>query len=293
MKILFATDGSREAAAAIRFLQCFPLPRGSSIHIVSAAHVKAGLPERHLSWQTIELMYGYQRDSARRAVAEAEKSLEREGITVTTEIPEGDPATQILHAADAFEADLVVVGSRGLTGLTSFFLGSVARSVAKRSPRPVLVARAPRHDLRELLMATDGSAHATAAARFAARLPLPEGAHTTLIHVVRPQPSHLGLAPREAEEYEELVAEVHAQQQQAGAQVLGAAQSCFAEVGRTADSQLRVGDPAAEILAVAEERGVDLIIAGARGVSLIEGLWMGSVADRLLKHAQCSVLIVP
>ena len=42
-----------------------------------------------------------------------------------------------------------------------------------------------------------------------------------------------------------------------------------------------MGDPATEILALAEERQADLILAGARGASFVEGLLMGSVADRL------------
>jgi nucleotide-binding universal stress UspA family protein len=53
-----------------------------------------------------------------------------------------------------------------------------------------------------------------------------------------------------------------------------------------------VGDPADEILRLAEEREADLIVAGARGVSFLERLLVGSVADRLLKYADCSVLIV-
>jgi nucleotide-binding universal stress UspA family protein len=56
--------------------------------------------------------------------------------------------------------------------------------------------------------------------------------------------------------------------------------------------ELLTGDPATEILRVAEERNADLVVAGARGVSLIERLLVGSVADRLLKEAPCSVLIV-
>ena len=65
---------------------------------------------------------------------------------------------------------------------------------------------------------------------------------------------------------------------------------------------MREGDPAQEILKLGAEPEpvtsakpeveADLIIAGARGVSLLERLTVGSVADRLLKHAPCSVLLV-
>jgi nucleotide-binding universal stress UspA family protein len=55
---------------------------------------------------------------------------------------------------------------------------------------------------------------------------------------------------------------------------------------------VRTGNPATEILELAERRRADLIVAGARGVSLLEGLLVGSVAERLLREARCSVLIV-
>jgi nucleotide-binding universal stress UspA family protein len=55
---------------------------------------------------------------------------------------------------------------------------------------------------------------------------------------------------------------------------------------------VREGDPASEIQAAAVEMGADLIVAGARGASLIRGLVVGSVADRLLRSREASVLLV-
>jgi nucleotide-binding universal stress UspA family protein len=62
--------------------------------------------------------------------------------------------------------------------------------------------------------------------------------------------------------------------------------------GKNVCSEVREGNAAAEITKLAEECRADLIIAGARGVSLIEGLVVGSVADRLLKSGATSVLLV-
>jgi len=61
---------------------------------------------------------------------------------------------------------------------------------------------------------------------------------------------------------------------------------------RHASALVMEGDPAEEILSLAQEPRADLIILGARGASLIRGLVVGSVADRVLKSAPCSVLIV-
>lgn len=63
------------------------------------------------------------------------------GLEVTTEVPEGDPGDEILAAAEAIRADLVVMGTRGRTGLERLVLGSVARKVLNRASGSVLVAR--------------------------------------------------------------------------------------------------------------------------------------------------------
>ena len=64
------------------------------------------------------------------------------GIDASAELRVGDPAGEVLAAAHAFGADLIVVGSRGQTGLRRLVLGSVARRVLYHSSASVLVVRA-------------------------------------------------------------------------------------------------------------------------------------------------------
>jgi nucleotide-binding universal stress UspA family protein len=244
------------------------------------------------NWAVAEDLLRSEEELANRAVAEAETLLKREGVVVTTALHRGTPAREILRVAEEFSADLVVVGSKGLSGLEGFLMGSVARAVAKRCECPVLVARAPGNELREVIVATDGSEHASHALRRAATLPLPDTAHRTLVHVVRPYKPVPDFLYMDAAEHEAAGAEVHRKQREIGAAVLEEAQEELNRLGKAASTELRVGEPATEILRLAGELNADLIIAGARGVSFIEGLLMGSVAERLLKEARCSVLIV-
>jgi nucleotide-binding universal stress UspA family protein len=239
----------------------------------------------------MEVLFEQQEAWAEKAVRDAQQLLAREGVRFETCIPRGDPAPQILRAADTIEADLVVVGAHCLTGSGSF-LGSVALSVVKRCRRPVLVARAPKHALGEIVVATDGSDHAAHAVQFASRLPLPESAQITLVHVVRPHRAFHGLLPGRQEQFEKAAAELQQVQEEAGRKLLTRVSISLASSERAIRHELRWGDPAGEILRVAGERGADLIVVGARGVSLIEGLLMGSVADRLVRNAPLSVLIV-
>ena len=127
-RILFAADGSQDSAAAAKFLAAMPFPAGSRVRVVSVAgefpaRVYAGL-ESLTGAQQVE------REWAKEAAETASAALQREGLEVSTIVRVGQPAHQILDEADDFRADLVVVGSRGLSRLEAFMLGSVSGNVA-------------------------------------------------------------------------------------------------------------------------------------------------------------------
>jgi nucleotide-binding universal stress UspA family protein len=135
-EILVATDGSDNADHAIA--QAIELARARQAKLVVTYVRHAPLP---LLGEPV-----YQR-SLSRELREAEKVTEaaaakaREaGVEAEIEIVEGNPATRILELARARNADLIVVGSRGLGTVAGALLGSVSREVAHHADRPVLVA---------------------------------------------------------------------------------------------------------------------------------------------------------
>lgn len=280
-RIVIGTDGSSYAMAAAAFLGQLPLPDGTEIHVVCVID------------PFVEDMLGSSLMAETEGLLErTAAAIRRPGLQVVTELRRGNADHQLLAVAEAARAELVVVGSQGLTALGEFILGSVARSVVHHAHCSVLVARPVRHELGKVLVAHDGSAHGERAVEVAGSLPLPAASAVSLIHVVRPayplaDPS--GMADYHL--YEALEA---AQNQQCaqGETLLHAAAARLSEQGRQTASEVRVGDPASAILAAADAQGVDLIITGARGTSLIQHLLVGSVTDRLLKKAPCSLLVV-
>jgi nucleotide-binding universal stress UspA family protein len=260
------------------------------VHVISALHILPLTDGCHASWQTIQYLLECHASWAADSVEAAKKLLAREGVRVEASIPRGDPTPQILRAAELIHADLVVMGPGGHSGPASS-LGSVARNVAKRCQHPTLIARKAWNEMRQIVVAIDGSEHAAHAVRYLSRLPLPSHTEITLVHVVRPHPEFPGLLPGRAKEHERAAAEFRRHQEESGRSLLAEA-AVLLRSDRRVYQELRFGDPATEILHAAREREADLILLGARGASLLEGLLMGSVADRLLTQAACSVLIV-
>jgi nucleotide-binding universal stress UspA family protein len=296
LKVLLATDGADESAAACRLLQNLSLPPGSALRILSIVDEPTvpgpGCPPFGIPWNTMEEDLEHDQGGAREAIRYAGALVSSTDFSVTARVREGNPVTEILREAEALDADLVVVGSRGLTGLRGLMHRSVARAVVERCQRPVLMARAPRNELREVIVALDGSVHARNAAEFFAWFPLPDAAWSTLLHVVRSAKALPGSPGIDQGEGPRDTSELRGDSLDLGGSLLTATAAKLSKRGKQVRTEVRTGNPATEILELAERRRADLIVAGARGVSLLEGLLVGSVAERLLREARCSVLIV-
>lgn len=296
-RILLATDGSPDAEAARQFVASLPLKEGGAVHLLCVASEPLLLSGGYgseaplMNQEIIQQVLDTERSRGEAVLRETAAALRQQGLDVTTELRSGDAAHQIIEAADDLGADLVAVGSTGLTGLEAFLLGSVARNVAKHARRPVLVARAPRHGLRRVILAVDESEHASQAVHFATRMPLPAETEILAVHAAR-RAATPALLLGEPESYLGVLEEARARHLEVANRLVNGACAELQARGRNAAPVVLEGDPAEEVLQLAEERQADLILAGARGVSLIKGLVVGSVADRLLKAARCSVLLV-
>jgi nucleotide-binding universal stress UspA family protein len=147
-RILFASDGSRPALAAEALLVDWSIFEGLPIQVVSVADVvrpwHTGIAPT-MYRQVIEAhakdLEVARADQDRVATSSAAR-LHEAGRDAHSLIRTGDPATQIIAAAAEDGADLIVIGSRGLTGLSRVLLGSVARNVIHGSAASVLVVRA-------------------------------------------------------------------------------------------------------------------------------------------------------
>ncbi|HET6379437.1 MAG TPA: universal stress protein [candidate division Zixibacteria bacterium] len=152
-RAVLAMDGSYSSDRAVAVLRRWPILRGIPTRVVTVGPVDDAMHTASPLWPDRPLMHApevlldRQRlvEVGRRAVDE----LKEVGIPATSDERAGDPATEIIAAAEATKADLIVVGSRGLSALPRLVLGSVARKVLLHAPHSVLVVRSARERIEQ------------------------------------------------------------------------------------------------------------------------------------------------
>ena len=141
--IVVGTDGSETAERAVRQAAGLAADEGARLVVVSA-YQRSGALASGIEAERVpaDLRHTLTDRAQTDELAERGRAIARElGVAkVVVQAIEGDPAHTLLEAAKDFNADLIVVGSKGLTSHAHFMLGSVAASVAHHAPCDVLVA---------------------------------------------------------------------------------------------------------------------------------------------------------
>ena len=141
--ILLATDGSDEAKRATEAATELSRETGSEVHLVYVLPTPAQLTGHHLYSDEVResLIGGAERDAETFLKEQAEKVGSDGGKVADTHLRSGDPDKEILRAAEALGAGLIVIGSRGLGAIPRMLIGSVSDSVVRHAHCPVLVMR--------------------------------------------------------------------------------------------------------------------------------------------------------
>ena len=146
MRILLATDGSEHSEAAVDEIAERPFPKGSEVRVLSVFE----LPTFPITvpWAGVDFDDEIQKQAqtqARKAVKAAERKLRagKEGakLNVSTKVVGGTPKQTILDEAEAFKADLIVLGSHGRGRVERFLLGSVSLAVVTHAKCSVEIVR--------------------------------------------------------------------------------------------------------------------------------------------------------
>ncbi len=310
MKILIAYDGSDCADAALDDLQRAGLPP-DAVEVVVMSVTEIWLPppsspevseDATEAKVPAELQKVYAKHSkaieeTRALATRARVRLQQNfpGWQVSAEDAYGSPAWEIISKADAWNPDLIVVGSHGRTALGRLVLGSVSQKILTESRSSVRVARG-RVEVDttpvRIVIGVDGSEGSAGAVSAVAARKWPVGSDA---HVVVVEDS---LSPTAAGRFMPPVADwVEASNKEDLQWVHETADKAVAELSATGlnvSSLIADGDPKRMLIEEAEKWGADCIFVGSTGFSgsRLSRFLLGSVSSAVAARAHCSVEVV-
>jgi nucleotide-binding universal stress UspA family protein len=284
-RILVATDFSEQGTKAFDAALALAVRSKAELHVIHALEVALPLFEPYAVVVPADWI-GEARRLAQEKLAKALAAVKAKGLSGTTHLGDVPAAHAIAERAKELSADLVVVGTHGHTGLKHVLLGSVAERTVEYAPCSVWTVKGPRPgaELRTIVVGTDFSAAGSEALATAATWAKDAGAKLHVVHALQiPTPL---IAP-----YEVAIPEgvIEGARQEADRQLQQAAKTVS---GVSVTTELSTTPAHAALVDAAERVSADLIVTGSRGHTGLKHALLGSVAERTLRYAPCSVLTV-
>jgi nucleotide-binding universal stress UspA family protein len=276
-KVLFATDFSPVSDAALPFAVAIARRFESTIH---AVHVLSPAELQPMPEAAPIALESALIQRAERQMTELLSSDGFEGVPHDGRVRKGvEIWTEIESVIESDKIDLVVLGTHGREGLKQIVLGSVAETIFRAAPCPVLVVgpkvpkRATLPVFRDLLFATDLSPASLKALPFVQAFAEENQADMIVLHVSQEK--------------------VRGRKEQAlAAESLGKWMRELIPPKPGVEYEVQFGSPAENILKLAADRQCDLIMLGAHHASSFATHLPGAVAHRIVSEAQCPVLTV-
>jgi nucleotide-binding universal stress UspA family protein len=280
-RILCPTDFSPGSEHAVNYATSLAKRHGSELIFLHSWFLPAS---------AYSLEYPFPPEVSEQIISDAKQRLgvvidnaRKAGVDrVSGEVVSGVPWIEITQMVDSRGVDLCVIGTHGRTGIKRVLLGSVAEKVVRHARCSVITIPWESEPTtgKHVLVATDFSETADYATMLATSLVDPNGT-LHLVHCIE-LPVMYGAPLAIPTDYE--------------SSSIKLLTSEAAKLGRTSTARIetshRVGSPGAEILRVIEENpAIDLVVTGSHGRTGIKRALLGSVAEKLVRHAARPVLI--
>lgn len=139
--ILIAVDGSEESLEAVR--QAVSLVQRGLRAEIALVNVQEPASLLELATQDSDAIAAAAVEAGEHLMAEGAALLDAAGVGYSMEVVLGEPATVLVDMAEEIDADLVLLGARGMGAIESVLVGSVSKAVISRCTRPVLVVKLP------------------------------------------------------------------------------------------------------------------------------------------------------
>jgi nucleotide-binding universal stress UspA family protein len=279
--ILVATGGSPWSNAAVAYATAIAARTGATLRVLTVL-VNPGIYANPDVLGGTEFVVDIVEKDGQELLARIADQAAQAGVRCETFCRWGGVPETILHTAQEVSSDLIVLGSRMLSGWKRLRLGQIANAVSAKAEQPVLVVKrppqvAPGSPLgRRLLVATGGSPWSDMAVDYAIDVASRERLSLCLLHVV---PGRRRLWGREADETE-------------GRHLLARAETRAIDAGVATTAVLEHGDVRSKIVSTADKQYCDGIILGARAAAGWKRMMIGDISNAVTVTTPLPVLIV-
>jgi universal stress protein E len=230
--------------------------------------------------------------AANQVLGDLVRQSQRRGIEASAKLARGKGWEEIIRQVLRDKHDLVVVGTRDLTGLRRMLFGNTALKLLRRCPCPVWVCKPGRKSSLNIMVATALKSASEQVLRFGISLAQVLDGNAHVLHVVEYPLDRLGwtgLPDEKTTEYHQRVRAaaqdmLHTKLEKTGYRELGA--RCQIHLAEGA------GIPDAAIQHYLQLLDIDLLVMGTIGRTGLAGMFIGNTAERLLPEVHCSVLAV-
>ena len=297
--IIVPIDFSKMSVQAIQIAKQLARRFGASIHLAHVRHlnyatdfVAPAPPSVPFSFMT------YEQVGEQTALKELKKVASECGVSsATCDVLSGAPPfDEICRLAQTVPADLVVMPTHGRTGLKHVFLGSTAERIVQHSSCPVLVTRGSalqanngsRFRIKTILVPVDFSKCSREGLQYALGFASEFGAKIILVHA-----TYLGYVYSSEST---AIYDIPGLQKAARKTAERKMRELIRSVNFGAvkfEAAFTDGSPVIDICGFAKDHDVDLIITSTHGFTGFTHVLIGSIAEQVVRHAPCSVLVVP
>ncbi len=307
MNMLLAVDDSTDSKAAAHFLQRIQFPAESKLYLLHVnpldEWLRLGTSGRSLRMVgKISNIRAEDARNMRTVLSHIEETFRSSSFAVHSIITDGSPGAEILSTISAHHIDLVVLGTRGLSKISGFLLGSVSEWVLNEAPCSVLIVRGKPRTTKtakgmNILLATDGSPDAQKSIEFFKKVGFPSSTVLTILNIVRKkihQTAQLLTTDRtQLAEFKKLAEDLLKARGREGAKLLETTRKTLSCRELKVKENLAFGHEPEEILKPAKRIRADLVVMGSKGLTGLRRFLLGSVSHKVARNAQCSVLVVP
>ena len=278
-RILIATGGSPWSDTAVAYAIALATHMRAELCILTVLNV-SGVYATPDVMTSSELLMESVEQQGQDLLAQATSRATDAGVPHVAILKWGNVTETVLQTAAEEQCDLIVLGSRGLSGFKRLMLGSISNAVTAKAQCPVLVIKQPPPaalSWRRVLVATGGSPWSDAAVDHALELASAQQLVLCLLYVEQRR-------PRRTDSLSGLTSDAK--------NVLALAEARAAAAGVSYEAKLAHGDVTTMILDTATKQQCDAIILGSRGLTGFKRLMLGSISNAVAATAPLPVLIV-